>query len=88
MENAGILMINTSSSDQYVIVSIKDTGKGIPDEEIDRIFEPFYSKFSNGTGLGLAISQRILSQHNAHYHVESSQELGTTFKLIFPHKQG
>jgi PAS domain S-box-containing protein len=88
MENAGILIINTSSSDQYVIVSIKDTGKGIPDEEIDRIFEPFYSKFSNGTGLGLAISQRILSQHNAQYHVESSQGLGTTFILSFPHKQG
>lgn len=88
MEDAGILKINTSSSDQYVIVSIKDTGKGIPDEEIDRIFEPFYSKFSNGTGLGLAISQRILSQHNAQYHVESSQGFGTTFILSFPHKQG
>jgi PAS domain S-box-containing protein len=88
MEDAGILKINTSSSDQYVIVSIKDTGKGIPDEEIDHIFEPFYSKFSNGTGLGLAISQRILSQHNAQYHVESSQGFGTTFILSFPHKQG
>ncbi len=88
MDGAGVLKIVTSASQDYVIISVEDAGKGIPKAEIDRIFEPFYSKSSNGTGLGLAIAQRILSQHNATYSVKSEIGLGTTFNLSFPHRQG
>lgn len=88
MDGAGLLKIKSSTPDKHVNISIEDAGEGIPEDEIDRIFEPFYSKSSNGTGLGLAITQRILSQHNATYSVKSKIGLGTTFNLSFPHRQG
>ncbi len=88
MGASGILTVQTRSYPSYLQIKIQDTGKGIPPDEIDRIFDPFYSKSPNGTGLGLAIVQRILEQHNARYRVESAPYLGTTFFIYIPNKQG
>ncbi|MBN2366358.1 MAG: DUF3365 domain-containing protein [Calditrichaeota bacterium] len=87
MEDTGILIIRTIPAEKYLLVEIEDTGKGIPEEDIDRIFDPFYSKSANGTGLGLAIVQRILEQHHAEWKVESAPYLGTKFLLFIPYKQ-
>ncbi len=69
-----------------VVVSISDTGSGIPADSIDNIFEPFFStkKAGKGTGLGLALVKRILSQHNSQIWVDHSDGEGTTFKIEFP----
>ena len=88
MSGAGVLNIRTNSTSSYLIIEIEDTGKGIPKDEIDRVFDPFYSKSPNGTGLGMAIVQRILNQHNAPFNLDSKVGLGTTFTISFPYSRG
>jgi PAS domain S-box-containing protein len=67
-------------------VQIEDTGKGIPPENLDKIFTPFFTTRANGIGLGLAVVSRILEQHQAQICVESQVGVGTKFiiKLPFP----
>ena len=72
---------------EYVVLSISDTGEGIPEEYIDRIFEPFFSKKKatkkSGTGLGLAVVWNTVHDHDGGIKV-SSDKNGTTFELFFP----
>jgi signal transduction histidine kinase len=69
-----------------VCVTVRDTGKGIPPEELDRIFEPFYSTkdFGHGTGLGLAIVKRVMEEHRGTVKVESKVGVGTMVVLSLP----
>ena len=53
----------TDAGNEWVQCAIKDSGKGILDEDLPKIFEPFFSKRRGGTGLGLAIAQRIMQEH-------------------------
>jgi len=75
----------------YVVVEFKDFGMGISKEQVEHLFEPFYTSKAKGTGLGLAISQQILELHNAFISVISEKEIGTSFLCYFPitknHKQ-
>ncbi len=87
MDGAGELRITTRHLRHHLEIRIEDSGKGIPPEDLTRIFDPFYSKSPNGTGLGLAIVQRILDQHHARYRVESQLGLGTIFVIALPYKQ-
>ena len=88
MSEAGVLNIKTNSSKYYLKIEIEDTGLGIPKDELERVFDPFYSKSSNGTGLGMAIVQRILDQHNAPFDLTSIEGIGTIFSISFPYTQG
>ncbi|MBL7052657.1 MAG: PAS domain S-box protein, partial [Candidatus Marinimicrobia bacterium] len=81
MESHGILTISVVPQRQFLKIKVADTGKGIPQKDLERIFDPFYSKSSGGTGLGLCIVQRILDQHNAKYDVKSEENFGTTFTI-------
>ncbi len=71
-------------------VEVVDTGRGIPDDHLDRIFERFYrvdnarSRKAGGTGLGLAIVKQILEAHGATPHVESTRGRGTRFWFELP----
>lgn len=70
----------------YVRLAISDTGSGIREEDIDRIFEPFYTKRMlgrAGTGLGLAVVWNTIMSHDGHVEVRSGPE-GTVFELLFP----
>lgn len=67
-----------------VLVRIKDSGPGIPDEIKDKIFEPFFSTKEEGSGLGLAIARRILQDHRGWIHVHSKPGQGTTFVVGLP----
>ena len=67
-----------------VWVSVGDTGGGIPQEQINRIFEPFYTTKKKGTGLGLMIVQRIVRAHGGRIELESQVGRGTTFRLWLP----
>lgn len=69
---------------EYVVVSISDTGVGIPPEDLPKIFNPFFTRKADGTGLGLPITQRILHQHNGIIDVESSVGKGTVFYVKLP----
>ena len=72
------------------ILSVKDTGIGIPKEHISRVTERFYrvntdrSRNTGGTGLGLAIVQNIIDRHSGFIEIISDGKSGTEFKLIFP----
>ena len=71
----------------YVVLTITDPGVGIATEEINRIFEPFYTKKvmgRSGTGLGMAVVWGTVQDHKGYIHVESELKKGTTFKLYFP----
>jgi signal transduction histidine kinase len=68
-----------------VLISIADTGKGIPEDMIDSIFEPFVStKGSKGTGLGLPVMKKIVEEHGGRVELESTVGKGTTFKVTLP----
>lgn len=71
---------------EYVVLSLSDTGTGIPPEIQNKIFEPFYTTkpASQGTGLGLSSVYGILRQTNAHIQIQSSPGEGTTFFVFFP----
>ncbi len=72
----------------WVTVSVSDTGKGIPEEQREVIFEPFYStkKIGLGTGLGLPIVRKIMEEHRGFVRVQSEVGKGTTFTLYFPYQ--
>jgi PAS domain S-box-containing protein len=71
----------------YVTVTVSDTGVGISEEDLDRIFEPFYTKKimrRHGTGLGMAVVWGTVRDHNGYIDVQSTRLKGTTFTLYFP----
>jgi two-component system sensor histidine kinase PilS (NtrC family) len=68
-------------SEEWVEIAFRDTGRGIPPEELGRIFDPFYTTRPSGTGLGLAIARKILESMGGRIEVTSRQNLGTTFRL-------
>ncbi len=84
MTRDGILTLQTGANDEAVWVSVADTGGGIPQEQINRIFEPFYTTKKKGTGLGLMIVQRIVRAHNGRIELDSQVGQGTTFRLWLP----
>jgi signal transduction histidine kinase len=69
-----------------VVVSVTDTGRGMPRESLDKIFEPFFTTKDKGTGLGLAIVYNIIKKHNGDITVESEEGKGTTFTITLPSK--
>jgi signal transduction histidine kinase len=70
--------------DDGVRISIQDDGKGIEPEDLERIFDPFFSTRPDGTGLGLPISQRIAQAHGGDLSVESELDVGTTVTVLLP----
>ncbi len=88
-KKGGSVTITTMIEDKHPVLSVKDTGIGIPDKYQDRIFERFYrvdkshSKSTGGTGLGLAIVKHIVAQHDAQIVLESEVGVGTEIKVIF-----
>lgn len=84
MTRDGTLTLQTGANDEAVWVSVADTGGGIPQEQINRIFEPFYTTKKTGTGLGLMIVQRIVRAHNGRIELDSHVGRGTTFRLWLP----
>lgn len=84
MTRGGTLNLQTGESSDGAWVSVGDTGGGIPQDQINRIFEPFYTTKKKGTGLGLMIVQRIVRAHRGRIEVESQVGRGTTFRIHLP----
>jgi PAS domain S-box-containing protein len=91
MERGGILTISAHQANGKVEVAFSDTGAGIPEEKLDKIFEPFYTtkKVGEGTGLGLSVSYGIIKRFGGDIQVVSQTEehgdgQGTTFTVILP----
>jgi two-component system, sporulation sensor kinase E len=84
MSRGGTLTLQTGEGSEGVWVSVADTGGGIPQEQIARIFEPFYTTKKKGSGLGLMIVQRIVRAHGGKIEVESRVGQGTNFRIWLP----
>lgn len=84
MSNGGTITVGVYNfnSDKIKIIC-RDTGKGIPDDIINRIGEPFFTTKDNGTGLGLMISKQIIEGHNGELEILSNPN-GTTIKIVLP----
>jgi two-component system NtrC family sensor kinase len=88
IEGAGEITISTASYGQAlqpsISIQISDTGRGISETDIARIFEPFFSTRTKGTGLGLWVTQDIVRHHGGRIEVTSTEGKGTTFNIILP----
>ena len=84
MPAGGSLRLECLRTALEVQLRIRDSGIGIPAEQVPRIFEPLYTTKPGGTGLGLYIMREILAAHGGRVTVESVEGQGTTFILTFP----
>jgi PAS domain S-box-containing protein len=84
MTRGGVLTIETNVSADGILLSIGDTGGGIPADQLNRIFEPFYTTKKKGSGLGLMIVQRIIQDHRGQIKIESHVGKGTVFRIWLP----
>jgi signal transduction histidine kinase len=82
VENGGRVKIETRSETQAALLLIEDNGCGIAEEDLPRIFYPFYSTKGGGGGLGLAIASNLVSAHGGEIRVKSSVGKGTTFTVV------
>ncbi len=89
MPKGGRLKISSSKTRNHVKISIEDTGIGIPNSKIDKIFQPFYTTKNNvqGAGLGLSITYGILKRHHGEINVKSTPNKKTVFNIILPIRQ-
>jgi signal transduction histidine kinase len=84
MGGVGDLFVATRNKEQSVVITVSDSGRGIPQESIEKIFEPFFTTKDKGTGLGLAIVYNIIKKHNGDITVLSEEGKGTTFTITLP----
>lgn len=86
MPSGGMMEIRTAAYNGSVEVEVTDTGVGIPQEQLNRIFDPFYTTkaVGRGTGLGLSVSYGIIKEHAGTIDVRSTPGKGTSFRLEFP----
>ena len=85
MEDGGIMTIRTYDEGDMLVLEISDTGKGMDEDMLDKIFNPYFStKGSKGTGLGLSIAKRCFEGHKGIIKVESQVGEGTKFTIILP----
>jgi signal transduction histidine kinase len=86
----GTISISTACKPQQgaIEIAVSDTGEGISETDLVRIFDPFYTTKDDGNGLGLAITHGIIEQHNGTIDVESKLGRGTTFTIKLPMKPG
>lgn len=90
----GDIYIDAEERSSTVVLRVRDTGMGIPEEALDRLFERFYrvdkarSRHSGGTGLGLAIVKHLVESHDGKIYVKSVEGAGSTFTVELPKTQG
>lgn len=84
MNQGGSLTISTSADNKEAVIEFTDTGSGIAEDQINKIFDPFYSTKPNGTGLGLFVSYGIIQGHHGTIEVHSRVGKGTTFTIRLP----
>jgi signal transduction histidine kinase len=77
-------MLRAVQDNDYVRIEVEDEGVGIPSEDLERVFDPFFTTRSSGTGLGLSIAYQIVNQHGGHIAARKNPECGMTFTVTLP----
>jgi len=87
--NQGIITIRTCSQDAFVVLEFADNGQGIPPENLQKVFSPFFTtkEVGKGTGLGLSVVYGIIKEHQGTIEVKSEMGAGTVFTIKLPFKQ-
>ena len=78
------IYMEATSDEAFITIRVQDTGCGITEEQLPKIFEPFVTYKKNGSGLGLAICNQIIKAHGGTISVESTVNVGTTFTVSLP----
>lgn len=84
MPGGGRMTVVTENEGKFFVVKVQDTGEGIPEEDIIRIFDPFFSTKPSGVGLGLSMTYGIVVSHGGTIGVESQRKKGTVFTISLP----
>jgi C4-dicarboxylate-specific signal transduction histidine kinase len=79
-----ILTVRSERLDEWVLISVQDSGTGIAPEQVERMFEPFYTTKPDGIGLGLSISRSIIESHGGRLSASAAQPYGSVFQVLFP----
>ena len=80
----GEVSISTSEDEHHVRIAVSDNGKGMTEQEREKMFDPFFTTRKTGTGLGLAVSHQIIEQHGGTLEVKTAEGEGTTVTIILP----
>ena len=84
MPKGGSLTVTGTASDDEATIMVSDTGSGISDENMSKLFQPLFTTKAKGTGLGLAVSKRIVEAHGGEIIVESEEGVGTSLTIKIP----
>lgn len=84
MPNGGELTISIESNEASCFIIVKDTGIGIPQDELDKIFNPFFTKKKDGSGIGLTVCKRIIDSYNGKISIQSTQDIETQVEIMIP----
>ena len=87
MAEGGKLTIAAREKESFLEVEIADTGCGIPEEAVNKIFDPLFTTRAKGIGLGLAVCKTIIDRHEGKIEVKSQAGKGTTFTISLPLKR-
>lgn len=83
-ERKGMIEVVLQQKADELIITVKDNGKGIPEEMKNKLFVPYFTTKSTGSGIGLAVVKKILENHNGKISFSSEVNVGTTFRLVLP----
>ena len=86
MSGGGKLKLNVRSDDEFVYIQIGDTGTGIEQENLSKVFQPYFTTKESGHGLGMMIAQRVMRDHGGQIGIDSREDVGTVVTLQFPQK--
>jgi signal transduction histidine kinase len=84
MINGGTLTIKTALHEGEILLTVSDTGTGIPEENISKIFEPYFTTKETGSGLGLTLVFKIIREHQGEISVKSRKGEGSSFIITLP----
>ncbi|MET3290309.1 UNVERIFIED_CONTAM: diguanylate cyclase (GGDEF)-like protein [Brevibacillus sp. OAP136] len=84
MPEPGTVTITSSRSDEWCTIEVMDTGTGMSEQELQQIFNPFFTTKETGTGLGLSICHKIMNDHGGSIEVQSREQHGTVFRMTLP----
>ena len=87
MNNGGTLTVFDEIGDNSVSIVITDTGAGIPNGDLSKLVDPFYTTKTYGTGMGLTLVEQILKQHNGYFSLSANPEQGMSARVTLPYSR-
>jgi signal transduction histidine kinase len=84
--SGGTVMVRTAEEDKFAVLTIKDTGRGMPQDVVEKVFVPFYTTKIGGTGLGMVFVRQIVDEHRGIITIRSKLGRGTTVTIRLPHR--